>query len=427
MEHPCVIFYLNAPLKLEVDQTVYIYPSFESSNDLAIGAAEAFENEDGTGANILASVQLTVFEVGPMGGRMGFYTSSAGYLTKLEIRGRKWKDSEEIFSHDAAGGYGNRKFTLESPFLQDRNYANAFMGILWGWLDDDRESLVIQLENRPTVQFVHDLLTKINITSPTYNIDADYWIMGIEEEWLSPTGQAARTTFYLSKIINDATSISPAIDIFNVSLELPAPLGLDNPAGDEQTQEAVSGAGSESGEGTAPLKPRGCSGSALMPANSGASMPSGTTSWNLIISHIETDPDEMLTIGSKYITIPEDGDYEVSITGYAYASVAYSGDGDAAGLSPFTTTLSVVGDPALGGGSTKMNNWLSTARMGKGSTPDWSSKIPSSLNFIDSLTKGQTLYALASISSAGTSGLSGNLTYRYYYYVTVKKIRETKA
>jgi hypothetical protein len=227
-EQPSVIFFLSNPLLLDTGNQVYLYPSFDCSTDIAFSASAANSQADGKGTDILGSTSLATFGLGPMGGTLGFNTSAAGYLTKLEIRGRKWRDVKEIFKHDAAAKYGNRKFTLDTPFLQDRNYANSFMGTLWAFLDDDRENLAIQMDARPGDQFPLDLLDKVHFVSANYDIDDNYWIMGIEEEWLADTGQAARTTFFLSKIVTDATSITPAA----IEEEAPTPLGLDDPGGD---------------------------------------------------------------------------------------------------------------------------------------------------------------------------------------------------
>jgi hypothetical protein len=348
-----------------------------------------------------------------MGGRIGFYSSSAGYLTKLEIRGRRWKDVIEKFSHYATPAPYDRKFTLDSPWLQDRNYANSFMGTLWPWLDGDRESLVIQVEGRPTVQFAHDLLTKINFTSATYDIDDDYWIMGIDEEWLSETGQLVRTTYYLSKIITNATSITPA----DVEEELPAPLGLNNPAGDPDTQVAVSGG---DGEVTPPLKARVCSGYANMPSDvTVGDAYNDSSSWAPIISSIDCNPDNMLTIGSKYITIPEDGIYQCSIEGYADMRFPRVSDTDAAELGGMGTLLAIFKD----GGGAQTNSNSSASRVYKSSTV-WMLYIFNRVSMIKEYKKDDKLYAVMNGAFCSASLIGVDMTYRFRTYIQVVKVRE---
>ena len=309
-EQPSVVFFLSNPLEFSGSPLVIdLYPSFESSGDVASGTLEANTQADGKGANIRTSVICTVFDIGPMGGHIRLQSSTPGWVTKLEIRGRKWKEVEELFSHEEAARYGNRKFTLDSPFLQDRNYASAFMGILWQFLDDDRESLVLQFKACPAVQFALELLTKIDFTSADFDIDSTYWIMGIDEDWLTPTGSAAVTTFYLSKIISDATSITPAF----IEEELPAPLGLDNPAGDPETQ-AAAGTGVGSGTFSQVLY--------LMAFE--AAIDPGSPRWTAKTVTFDTeifDPENIFTAPGSTITVQKAGRYMLVLTGYGQSNI----------------------------------------------------------------------------------------------------------
>jgi hypothetical protein len=133
------------------------------------------------------------------------------------------------------GTYGLRKFRLESPYLQDRNYASAFATILTGFLKDDRAGLVLQMRGLPTWQFYKQVGQFINFSSVTLGISAtSYQILGRTHGWQSDNGQDVVTTFYLHRVLVDTTAITSS------SLETaprvpPAPPGYDDPGGDPDT------------------------------------------------------------------------------------------------------------------------------------------------------------------------------------------------
>jgi hypothetical protein len=243
-----VLYFLPNPILIPFGSTVYLYPKWERATDFVMPTVvhqkqpgmtllespqtlEAWQNADGTGFDYSGAVTIASNTLGPTGGSVGLTTAYRCYLTKFEIRGRLWKVVPETFTYNSATRYGDHKFVLSSPWLQDRNYAEAFTATLGAFLKTDREHLVIRIVNRPDIQFVPDLLTKLNFTSATFDIDEDYWVMGIDEEWLSPTGQGVMTTLHLNKIINEDSSITAA----DVEIEEDTPLGLNGPVTDSFT------------------------------------------------------------------------------------------------------------------------------------------------------------------------------------------------
>lgn len=240
-----ILYFLPNPILIPYGETVYLYPKWERATDWVMPTVvhqkqpgmtlaespqtlEAYQNADGSGFDYSGAVTISVNELGPTGGRIGLTTAYRCYLTKFEIRGRLWKVVPETFTYSSANRYGDHKFSLSSPWLQDRNYAEAFATTLGDFLKTDRESLVIRVKNRPTIQFALDLLNKIHFDSGTFDIDEDYWIMGVDERWMEDTGQDVETTFHLTKIITDSSTITAA----DVEIEEDVPLGLSGPTGD---------------------------------------------------------------------------------------------------------------------------------------------------------------------------------------------------
>jgi hypothetical protein len=62
---------------------------------------------------------------------------------------------------------------------------------------------VIQLENRPTIQFALDLYANaINLQLASIGLDETYRIGRIEHTWLRESGQAVRTQFNLEPLLS---------------------------------------------------------------------------------------------------------------------------------------------------------------------------------------------------------------------------------
>jgi hypothetical protein len=234
-----VLYFLPNPVELPYNETTCLYPTWERAADIVLPTIvhqlqpgmtlaespqtlEAHQYKDGSGTDNSGAVSVVSNGLGPTGGSICLTTSLHTWLTKYEIRGRLWKVVPETFTYNSATRYGNHKFILDSPWLQDRNYAQAFANTLGAFLKTDRENITIQVINRPDIGFALDLLNKIHLHIGTYDINENYWAMGIDEEWLADTGQGVKTTYYLGKIITDSSSITAA----DVEVEEGTPLGF---------------------------------------------------------------------------------------------------------------------------------------------------------------------------------------------------------
>lgn len=234
-----IIFNLSEAVYIANGNSETIEISYDPSTDVQIKEIVANTRYDGEGTAL--TFTASAVDLGYTGGTVTVHNGSGsnGYLTDIVIRGRKYLDTQQKYTaSDTASQaeYGIRRFQLNSPFLQDGNYASTFATILKNFLKDDRESLVLKLRGNPTyLQYDKDLCTRVKFTSATLGItDQVYDVLGIDHDWLNENGQDVITTWYLHKVLVDNTSITSS------SLETaprvpPAPDGYDDPGGDPDT------------------------------------------------------------------------------------------------------------------------------------------------------------------------------------------------
>jgi hypothetical protein len=169
----------------------------------------------GGGGDLTATVIVSLSNITATGCTVNAYESFGGfdaYLFSLTIYGCKLATSQVVFravSDNSQKKYGIRRFDLASPYLQDGGYAKAFSIILINFLREAHRNPVIQIQNRPDVQFPPDLMDYVHFTSSKLGIDATYSVVGIEEEWLTSNGQSILTTLYLQQVPYSTDTIVP--------------------------------------------------------------------------------------------------------------------------------------------------------------------------------------------------------------------------
>lgn len=180
---------------------------------------DAWTNINGTGTQLKANFAVVL--VGAAGTSQTTFTitnnsGSNGYLTELTIYGRKLADRPlDYVTEDATSQalFGTRYFLHDTPYLQSRNHASAYSGIIEAFLDDIQRELTIRIEQRPDYQFPPDLRDYIDFTSTHLGIDATFSVLGMRDEWQRDTGQSVVTTMYLSPVIwNDDEIIAEPPD-----------------------------------------------------------------------------------------------------------------------------------------------------------------------------------------------------------------------
>ena len=230
-EQASIIYFLPGPFQFAQSTDTVLDVDYSSAFDVQISTYEANTALTGDGTDITSTTTLTP-SLGYNGGTVTVRNNSnAGYLTKLEIRGRSWGTVvQKYLAEDSTSQttYGTRRFVLDVPYLQDPNYADSFADTLKDFLKDDRENLEVQIQGREDLQYGFELMEKVNYTSSTIDIDDNYWVMGIEHEWNIDTGQNVTTTLHLAKIVTDDTSITAAPVLEE---QQQAPVGYENPGG----------------------------------------------------------------------------------------------------------------------------------------------------------------------------------------------------
>lgn len=321
-----VIFYLSTPVRVESGVPVTLYPKYPPSRDVQLATIEGNSDIDGNGSDISANL-ATSASLGIAGGTIVVTPSATGYITNVEIRGRSFGSSPEEFSEtdttNPSSRHGLKRFKLDTPYLQDRNYASEFVGFLGSdndFLYGERDAFIVTIKGRPDLQFGYDLLDKANTTIDYLDVDDTYYVLGYQYEG---EPQDITTTLFLDKILLDNTAITAAgIE----TAQQQAPTGYQNPAGDPETLNS---------DPELPISSKVCSvyGSDTLDAS--------LTDAYVTFDTEDSDPDGMITVPSTTITIPEDGYYYIQGTVNYKIQYVYSGVGDTTGVLGGALTISI--------------------------------------------------------------------------------------
>jgi hypothetical protein len=188
--------------------------TFASADGITVETLTANTQSDGNGTNVSGNFTVGKSSVTATECTLTVTNNSGGtaYLLALRLVGSEIVSApEQMTSNDTTSisSYGPRSFVLDNTWLQDRGYALAYATMLKTHLKDPHKDPIIQIQQRPEEQFDFDLYDKVVLTSTFLGISATFTIGGIEEKWMSDTGQNVVTTLYLQTILYDATSITP--------------------------------------------------------------------------------------------------------------------------------------------------------------------------------------------------------------------------
>jgi hypothetical protein len=163
-----------------------------------------FANSDGTGTNLTGSFTVVQTNYGDKSKLVITNSSgSTGYITLLKIRGDALTSDNPSYyrnTHTASiNSYGIRTITLKSPYSQV--YKNAFRiyTTFLRFLVAGEVLYNVQMEGRPDQQFDTGIFKAIYLLLPSYGIDPHQAkiIAHTNHKWLTPNGQAVRTTILL--------------------------------------------------------------------------------------------------------------------------------------------------------------------------------------------------------------------------------------
>lgn len=156
---------------------------------------------DGGGTNLTANFTVTA---SIFAGSVKLIVTNGsgfeGYVTLLKIRGKALESlnvSASISESTASQTlYGTRQLTLELPFQQQTLVANDMSDWLLSWLTSPLPSVIVEITDRPTIQFGYELGTLITFTSAYYGLAHSFRIARIVHESLESM-QAIRTRWTL--------------------------------------------------------------------------------------------------------------------------------------------------------------------------------------------------------------------------------------
>jgi len=120
------------------------------------------------------------------------------YCTLLKNRGYPIDDNESTYvTYDYSGTSSSPRYLIiNNPYIQLKNAASVFDSYIQLQAAHTLKYPRFQIEGRPTIQFAFDLFDPIDIDIAKYGINQTYLVGAIEEEWVSPNGQAVLTTVY---------------------------------------------------------------------------------------------------------------------------------------------------------------------------------------------------------------------------------------
>jgi hypothetical protein len=214
--------------RFEIGQTKVFGASFKNSDNITVENIIANSQIDGNGSDYsnyftiaksaVTSTECTLTATNNSG--------AVAYLISLRLVGNALVSSpENMTASDATSisTFGPRSFVLDNQMLQDRSFAAAYATMLKDHLKDPHKDPIIQIQQRPSLQYPIDLYDKVVLTSSKLGIDATYTVGGIEERWQAETGQDVITTLYLQTVLYDNTVITPDPFIPGALPEMPIP------------------------------------------------------------------------------------------------------------------------------------------------------------------------------------------------------------
>jgi hypothetical protein len=207
------ILALPSPFKIELPSTTWRTFTLELDReyiDVTFEGLQANTKADNSGIWITNVIDYT-YSLTTKSITISVATPINGYITSVDLKGREYVTRAVKFNAsdtNSRAAYGNRRFILDSEYLQNINHAEAFAKIIKNELKDPSKAPKIIIQGRPDIQFDFDLLDKVAFTSTTLGIMNTFYIGSIELRWLKEGGQSVQTILTLTPLIYDTTSIS---------------------------------------------------------------------------------------------------------------------------------------------------------------------------------------------------------------------------
>lgn len=133
-------------------------------------------------------------------------SASTGYLSRLDIQGQPYyvpyKKVARAQDATSVGKYGIRDITIDTPWIQEFDYAQDYANYLVSALSNPLDFPTILIEHRPQIQFGLDLYRyRVHLTSSVYNIDGYFRVGKIEHRPTNATCQSIITKMKLEPVL----------------------------------------------------------------------------------------------------------------------------------------------------------------------------------------------------------------------------------
>lgn len=206
---------LDEIIPIAIGETVTVYAPFKwNGQSVAGGDLLYYYNvnsaSDGSGVNLSGDCTHVNGEAGG-GVQLSLTNNSAhnGYIISWQVGGLY---ADAIYAHNPAlrkasdassqGKYGIKGIVIDTPWQEDPNVAQNYAEALIEYLKDPNYFPVVQVEDRPSIQYGLELYDRVILDLDKLGIDGDYRLAKIEHQWLNENGNAVRTTFKFEPYID---------------------------------------------------------------------------------------------------------------------------------------------------------------------------------------------------------------------------------
>lgn len=222
---------LSDPIKIDAGQKVEFSLDYEYDELKKIICTKvtgvtisAFANADGTGTDISASIDETLY---PSKNNVRIEAVNRGltngYITAFTITGEPMAEIDARWAYESTATFHNATFELDNPWLtitavgttdyisetsttlDDRARINTVGNTLISYLSTAKPYPVIQMQGRYATQFSLELEDKITLTSGTLGINDDFRISKIAHKSMTST-QDIQTTMWLYPVLTPVES-----------------------------------------------------------------------------------------------------------------------------------------------------------------------------------------------------------------------------
>lgn len=172
---------------------------------------QANTQADGLGVDLTGDFSVTV-DATYAGSQIMTITNggvSDGYLlATFQVRGKPLSDAcVTMIEKDVSAGTTKRTFIIDSQHIQTITSAIKTADDYANLLGVVRRFPIIQLLDRPDIQYAFDLTDKVTLNIPSLGIfNEEYRVGYIEHQWQGPTGQAVLTTVQFEPFVSAGTS-----------------------------------------------------------------------------------------------------------------------------------------------------------------------------------------------------------------------------